>query len=224
MQPTLYTRRMLFFVSSFLCSLHPVHAQILPVATILSQAIKAMDLEIQRMELQAEQMLQVQKAAENEMVKTKLESLSYWTLQQKDLYAHYFTELRTVRQDFRAGSVCQNIFTTASELIDHYREYTYALHQIDHLSRQESMRAEKVYEGMLQRNEQYMHALLDLLTEGRLQVKDAQRITGIENIGIGMDALLQDMKQFNRQLMQLNTARRRSARELTSMKRLFSVK
>lgn len=86
------------------------------------------------------------------------------------------------------------------------------------------MRAEKVYEGMLQRNEQYMHALLDLLTEGRLQVKDAQRITGIENIGIGMDALLQDMKQFNRQLMQLNTARRRSARELTSMKRLFSVK
>src|ERR1700730_56357 len=73
-----------------------------PISEIIKQGIikviKAVDLEIQRLQNKTIWLQNAQKAIENEMSKLKLDEISGWVEKQRKLYADYFDELSKVKE------------------------------------------------------------------------------------------------------------------------------
>ena len=69
----------------------------MPIAEIIKEGIKkvikAVDLQIQRLQNKTIWLQNAQKAIENEMSKLKLDDISDWVEKQRKLYADYFDEL-----------------------------------------------------------------------------------------------------------------------------------
>ncbi|MES2373467.1 MAG: TraG family conjugative transposon ATPase [Bacteroidota bacterium] len=76
-------------------------AQIPIIGTVISKAIKVIDLKIQRMQNEVLVLQNVQKEIENKLHVLKMREISDWTLKQKELYENYFKELGMVKQSIR---------------------------------------------------------------------------------------------------------------------------
>ncbi len=74
-----------------------IEAQIPIIGTIISEVIKAFDIQVQRLQNEALWMQNIQKNIENDLHKLKLEEIRDWSEKQKALYQDYFTELQTVK-------------------------------------------------------------------------------------------------------------------------------
>ncbi len=73
-------------------------AQILDwIKEATTKVIKAVDLQIQRLQTETIWLQNVQKTVENTMSKLKLDEISDWVEKQKELYADYFDELWKVK-------------------------------------------------------------------------------------------------------------------------------
>ena len=85
----------------FSLSLKPVYAQD-PITEVIKaaikKAIKAVDLQIQRLQNETIRLQNAQKAIENVLSKTKLEEISGWVEKQRKLFADYYEELWKVKE------------------------------------------------------------------------------------------------------------------------------
>src|SRR6476646_6342497 len=63
----------------------------------ITKVIKAVDLQIQRFQTETIWLQNAQKTIENTMSKLKLDEITDWVGQQKELYAEYFDELWRVK-------------------------------------------------------------------------------------------------------------------------------
>src|SRR6201985_1770800 len=67
------------------------------ISATVGRVIRAIDLEVQRMQNQTIWLQNAQKALENQLSKLKLNEISGWSQKQQDLYSGYYKELETVK-------------------------------------------------------------------------------------------------------------------------------
>src|SRR5437868_1368939 len=67
------------------------------IKAAITKVIKAIDLQIQRLQNQTIWLQNAQKTLENTLSKTKLGEISDWTQQQKDLFGKYYKELQEIK-------------------------------------------------------------------------------------------------------------------------------
>src|ERR1700743_1929060 len=67
------------------------------ISSTVGKVIRAIDLEVQRMQNQTIWLQNAQKTLENQLAQLKLSQISDWSQKQKNLFSEYYTELWNIK-------------------------------------------------------------------------------------------------------------------------------
>jgi hypothetical protein len=202
-------------------------AQILDIAAIIKAAvdkvIKAVDLEVQRWQTETIELQNAQKVLENAMTQLKLDEITDWVQQQKELYQEYYTELWQVKQIIAAYDKAKSIVQLQERIITEYQS-AYALFKQDkNFSPSEISYMYNVYSGILNESLKNVDQLLLVINAFVTQMTDGQRMNIINNASANMQKNYNDLKQFNNQNIQLSLQRGAENNDIETVKQLYGL-
>lgn len=181
-----------------------------PVSLIISKAIKAIDLKVQRLQNETLVMQRAEQAAEQALSKTKLVEITGWQAQLVTLYEGYFTELRRVRPVIAGSTQVRKILSMQKEVILEYSR----------LGKDANIKAE--YDALLNTSMEILQTLQTVLTSP-LSMKDAERLCMIQTLKDAMGHCLENMRSLNRQQIGITLGRTRMQADLQFVKRLHGI-
>jgi hypothetical protein len=238
---TLFDRRQFFYfkyemmkkkiillaICSCSISFH-VDAQVTEIISIIKAAItkviKAVDLEVQRMQTQTIWLQNAQKELENTMSKLKLDEISDWVQKQKDLYEEYYNELWQVKQVIADYDKVKRIVSMQERIVSEYQS-AYALFRQDkNFSPAEINYMYSVYSGILSESLKNVEQVLLVVNAFVTQMSDAERISIINNAAAGIQKNYNDLKQFNSQNIQLSVQRATENNDVGTVRKLYGLR
>jgi hypothetical protein len=185
-----------------------VHAQI-PVLDIIkagiTKVIKAIDLEVQRLQNQTVGLQSAQKVVENTMSELHLNEITGWMQQQKDLYSEYYNEL------------------WQTQLVAEYNQAWHLLQQDKHFTAGEISYMSQVYSGILDATVQNINQLLVAVNAFTTQMSDAQRIAFINQVGHQVDKNYDDLHRFNTQNSLVSLSRTKDENDAAMVRWMYGL-
>ncbi|MDB5277932.1 MAG: conjugal transfer protein TraI [Ferruginibacter sp.] len=213
----------------FFLSLDPVtatQAQI-PVLDIIkagiTKVIKAVDLQIQRLQNKTVWLQNAQKVLENKMSKLKLTEISNWANKQKELYANYFDELWKVKAVIGTYQSVKNIIQQQLQLVKEFESAFNLSKQDKNFTPQEIDYMQQVYSAILDESLKNMNQLELVINAFATQMSDAKRLEIIHSANDHMDQQLTDLRQFNQQNIKISLQRAKEKNELDAVKQLYGL-
>jgi hypothetical protein len=207
-------------------NLNAVQAQI-PILDIIkagvTQVIKAVDLQIQRLQNETVWLQNAQKVLENEMSKLKLTEISDWANKQKELYAGYFDELWKVKSII---STYQSVREIVKKQVQIVQEYTKAFNlskQDKNFTVEELNYMQKVYTGILEESLKNIDQLQLVINAFSTQMSDAKRLEFIHQASDNMERNLSDLRQFNQQNIKISLQRAKQKNDIDVVKQLYGL-
>ncbi len=211
------------------CLLLPVqrtHAQD-PITEIIKAAvvkvIKAVDLQIQRIQNETIWLQNAQKTLENKMQELKLGEFSGWVEKQRVLYADYYEELWKVKTTFAYYQKIKDIINSQVILVKEYKQASALFKQDKHFSDDEREYMESVYWGILEQSINNLDQLYLAINAFVMQMSDAERLDIINSVSTRMDQNLTDLRQFNIQNIRLSLQRAKDQSEINLVKALYRL-
>lgn len=204
-------RKIILAVGISCCCSTLITAQTLdPVSLILSKAIKAIDLKVQRLQNQTLVLQQAQQQAEQQLSKQKLEEIGSWHRQLSALYAGYFTELKQVKPMISGGTTVRQILALHEQIIAVYRKS------------QKDSSTKPRYNAILNQSQELVQALQLVLT-GQVASKDAERVTMIGTLKDAMQECLNNMQSLHEQEAEILSDKKRMQADLRFVKRIYAI-
>ncbi|MGV8094847.1 MAG: hypothetical protein AB2L24_23595 [Mangrovibacterium sp.] len=202
-------------------------ANAIPIAEIIKEGvkrvIKAVDLQIQRMQNKTIWLQNAQKTLENALSKLKLEEISGWTEKQKEQYRKYYEELARVKAIISYYQRIRVITQKQVRLVSEYDRAWQLIRQDEHFTATEINYMEKVYSGILEESLKNMDQIMLIIRSFATTMSDARRMELIGNAADQVDVNYDDLTRFNRQNMLLSLQRAKSAREVYVVKNLYGL-
>ena len=202
------------------------NAQI-PIVQIIKAAIKkvikAIDLQVQRLQNKTIFLQNAQKAIENEMSKLKLNEIANWTEKQKKLYADYFDELSKVKGAISTYHRVKDIIEKQGALVDEYKTAWGLFKQDKNFTVDELDYMGKVYTGILDESIQNLDQVFLVVNAFATQMTDAKRIEIINSASDQVDANLHDLRQFNDQNKLLSFQRAAAYGDVDVARKLYGL-
>jgi hypothetical protein len=193
------------------------------IKVAITKVIKAVDLEVQRMQTKTIWLQNAQKELENTMSKLKLDDITDWVQKQKDLYAEYYAELSQVKQIISDYNKVKKIIQLQSRIVLEYKS-AYALFRQDkNFSSDELDYMYKVYSGILDESLKNVDEVLLVVNAFVTQTSDAQRLNIIDNAAKGIQKNYNDLRQFNDQNIQLSLQRSLENNDVETVKKLYGL-
>jgi hypothetical protein len=222
-------KRLLVIVVMMGCCLlpaTPVRAQD-PITAAIKAAvvkvIKAIDLQIQRIQNKTIWLQNAQKELENTMSKLKLKEISDWVEKQRKLYDDYFQELWQVKSALSTYHRVKEIIEMQVRLVNEYKA-AFALFQGDkNFSPQEIDYMYAVYSGMLSESLKNLDQLSLVVNSFITQMGDAKRREIINTAYDHIQQNLTDLRQFNHQNKFLSMNRAANRAEIARLKNYYSI-
>ena len=219
-------KRKLAFIAPALILSCSIHAQI-PVAQVIQEGIKkvikAVDLEIQRLQNKVIVLQNAQKAIENEMSKLKLDEISGWVEKQRKLYADYFDELNKVKSAISTYHRVKDIIEKQGSIMNEYKSAWNLFKQDKNFTTDEVSYIGKVYNGILDESIKNLDQVFLAVNAFTTQMTDAQRIELINNAADKVDENLHDLRQFNDQNKMLSFQRAAEYGDVDVTRRLYGL-
>jgi len=213
----------------FLVSIIPAQqtaAQIAIVEIIkagVKKIIIAVDLKIQRLQNETIWLQNAQKTLENEMSKIKLDEISNWAKQQKELYSKYFDQLWKVRSAIGTYQAVRDIINKQTQLVREYSTAFNLVKQDKNFSPEEIDYIQQVFAGILEESlksiEQVQFAITSFLT----QMTDAKRLTILHTAADNIEQTLTDLRQFNQQNIGISLQRSKERNDIDVTKKLYGI-
>ena len=202
-------------------------AQVTEIISIIQKAItkvvKAIDLEVQRIQTKTIWLQNVQKEMENTMSKLKLDEITEWVQKQKDLYQEYYQELSQVKQIISDYDKVKKIIGLESRIVSEYKS-AYTLFKKDkNFSQSEIDYMHQVYSGILGESLKNVDQVLLVVNSFVTQMSDGERLTIIDNSAQNIQKNYNDLKQFDTQNMGLSLQRGAETGNLETVKRLYGL-
>lgn len=202
-------------------------ANAVPIAEIIRQAvikvIKAVDLQIQRLQNKTIWLQNAQKTIENELSKLKLDQISEWTEKQKTLYRDYYEELQKVKSIIAYYNRVRNITQKQLLIMQEYKRAWSLFQQDKHFTTQELGYMSKVYGGILEQSTQNMEQLYMVINSFKTQMTDAKRLELIQATAERVDENYFDLTRFNQQNAGLSLQRAKGQHEVDMVKKLYGL-
>lgn len=207
-------------------SVKPMHAQV-PVADIIKAAvkkvIKAVDLQIQRLQNKTIWLQNAQKVLENKMSKLKLTQISDWANKQKELYAGYFDELWKIKNDISSYHLVKEIIAKQIVLAQEYskafnlskRDKNFTPAEIDFM--------EQVYTGILNQSLENIDQLQLVIKAYTTHMSDAKRLVIIHAAEDHIDQNLADLRQFNQRNIITSLQRSKERNNIDAVRHLYGI-
>ncbi|MEO6520985.1 MAG: conjugal transfer protein TraI [Mucilaginibacter sp.] len=197
-------------------------AEVIKAAIV--KVIKAIDLQVQRMQNKTIWLQNAQKALENQLSKLKLDEISGWSEKQKELYGQYYTELWQVKSLIAYYERIRHITEKQAALISEYNHAWSLLRQDRHFTTEELAYMQKVYNGILQESIKNLDEILVVVNSFKTQMTDAKRIELINKAADRIDTNQSDLRQFNNQNYILSLQRAKSENEVLTLKKYYGIK
>lgn len=196
-----------------------------PVAEAIKLAvkkiIKAIDLQIQRLQNVTIELQNVQKKVENTLSKLKLKEIADWTQKQKDLYQEYFDELWRVKSILANYHRMTLIIDLQKQMFTEYKN-TYNLVQSNiNFSVSEKNFMLGVYKGMLDASLTGVDDMINMMKSFAVQMSDAERVALIDKTTDYLEGLLSDLRSFNGQNIALSQQRTRNRTDMETLRHII---
>jgi hypothetical protein len=193
------------------------------ISSTVGRVIRAIDLEVQRLQNQTIWLQNAQKALENQLSKLKLTETSDWSQKQKDLYSGYYKELETVKSIIAYYERIKDMTEKQASLLSQYNHAWNLLKSDRHFSVEELAYMQKVYSGILQESVKNLDEILVVINSFKTQMTDAKRLELIDKAADRVDTNCSDLKEFNNQNYTLSIQRAKSANEIETLKRYYGI-
>ena len=190
----------------------------------VTKVIRAVDLQIQRLQNKTVWLQNAQKVLENKMAALKLTEISDWAAKQKELYGKYFDELWKVKTAIRNYHGIKDIIQNQLDLV---KEYSLALKQFkqgNHFTKEELDIMQQVYQGMLEESLKNTGRISLVINAYSTQMSDAKRIEIIQQTAANMEQCLMDLRQFNQQNTKISLQRARDQNDIDVVRKLYGAK
>lgn len=211
------------------CMILPVketQAQI-PIVDIIKAAvkkvIKAVDLQIQRLQNKTIWLQNAQKTLENKMSQLKLNEIRDWVQKQKKLYEDYFEELKKVKSAIANYKRVKDIIEMQVAMVNEYRGAWALFRQDKNFTPDELEYMLNIYTGMMDESMKNIDQLFMVVNAFATQMADAKRLEIINVVADNVQQQLLDMKEFNSQNKMLSLQRASEKGEIEYVRRLYGL-
>ncbi|MES2277297.1 MAG: conjugal transfer protein TraI [Bacteroidota bacterium] len=193
------------------------------ISETVGRVIRAIDLEVQRLQNQTIWLQNAQKALENQLSKLKLTEISDWSQQQQDLYKGYYDELWQVKSVITYYERIKDMTEKQAALVAQYNHAWSLLRSDKHFSADELKYMGSVYSGILQESVKNLDEILVVINSFKTQMSDAKRLELVDKAANRIDTNCSDLKEFNSQNQILSIQRARDANEVLSLKKYYGI-
>lgn len=187
------------------------------------KAIKAMDLQIQRLQNATIWLQNAQKTVENTMSKLKLDEISDWVQKQKDLYDNYFDELWRVKNALTTYHKVKEIIEMQAQIVTDYKA-AYALFRQDkNFTPEEIDRMYRMYSAILESSLKNIDQVYLVINSFATQMTDAKRMEIINRAAENIATNKRDLYQYNEQNKFVSIQRATAKGEIEVIKKLYGL-
>ncbi|HEV2478073.1 MAG TPA: conjugal transfer protein TraI [Puia sp.] len=198
-----------------------------PVVSIITEGItkviRAVDLEIQRMQTKTIVLQEAQKELENAMSKLRLGEIQDWVEQQKDLYAGYFQELWQVKDVLSGYHRVSETIQREEQILAGCRQGVKVFQQSGHFNASELSLIASVYGGMLSESAKNLDVLLKAIQPYAFQITDQQRLAMIDEAAQNMDRTYRDMQVYTNENQLISLQRASDENDYNTLKKLYGL-
>jgi len=189
----------------------------------IKKVIKAVDLQIQRLQNKTIWLQNAQKTLENTLSKLKLDEISDWTERQKTLYKDYFEELAKVKSIISYYQRIREISQKQVRLVEQYQRAWNLLRQDKYFTADELDYMAKVYSGILDESAKNLDQIFLVVNSFTTQMSDAKRLEIINAAVDQVDANYYDLTRFNKQNILLSLQRAKENNDVDVVKKLYGL-
>jgi len=193
------------------------------ISSTVGRVIRAIDLEVQRMQNQTIWLQNAQKALENQLSKLKLDEISGWSSKQKDLFSQYYQELWDIKTTIAYYSKISDLTQKQVALVNSYNQAWNLLKSDKHFTADELAYMTKVYSGILQASVNDLDQILLVINANKTQMPDAKRMEIVNKAADHMDGNYNDLQQFNNQNKLLSLQRAGDENEVLTLKKYYGI-
>lgn len=214
---------------SMCCMFLPIQetkAQI-PIVDIIKAAvkkvIKALDLQMQRLQNKTIWLQNAQKTLENKMSQLKLNEIKDWVEKQRKLYDDYFQELRKVKAALAYYNRVKDIIERQVQMVNEYKGAWALFRQDKNFTADELDYIYNIYSGMMDESLKSIDQLYLVVNAFTTQMTDAKRLEIINTVSNNLEQQYVDLKDFNNQNKMLSIQRASERGEIEYVKRLYGI-
>ena len=189
----------------------------------ITKVIKAVDLQVQRIQTATIGLQEVQKELENTMSALRLDEIRDWVQQQKNLYGEYFQELSKVKTILSDYHKVSEIIQRQKDILAAYQRGLALFRQDAHFSPQELAQMEAVFSGVLTESGQNLDRLTKIITDFTMQMTDQKRMEIIDQTSAGMEKDYRDLLNYTNENEQLSLNRAQDANDYEFIKKLYGL-
>jgi hypothetical protein len=193
------------------------------ISSTVGRVIRAIDLEVQRMQNQTIWLQNAQKVLENQLSKLKLDEIFDWSSKQKDLFSGYYQELWSIKTAIAYYSKISELTQRQVALVNSYNQAWNLLKSDKHFTADELTYMTKVYSGILQASVNDLDQILLVINANKTQMPDAKRMEIVNNAADHMDSNYNDLQQFNNQNKLLSLQRASDENEVLTLKKYYGI-
>jgi len=193
------------------------------ISATVGRVIKAIDLEVQRMQNQTIWLQNAQKALENQLSQLKLSEIADWSQKQQSLFSEYYNELWQIKTAIAWYSKVSGIATKQVELVNSYNQAWALIKNDKHFNTEELAYMERVYSGILQESVKDLDQVLVIINPGKTQMPDAKRMELIKHTSDHMDKNYNDLQEFTTQNEMLSIDRAEDENEVLTLRQYYGI-
>jgi len=210
----------------FICSVsvQKADAQIVEIIkAAITKVVRAVDLQVQRLQTQTIWLQDAQKIIENTMHQLKLTDIANWSDKQKTLYANYYNELWQVKNLIGTYQKVKDIIQKQTQLVNAYKQADALFKQDSHFNINEMDYMERVYSGIIDESVKNLEQVYLVINSFSTQMSDAQRLAIVNAASGRIDENYNDLKQFNNQNVKLSLQRSKDMNDMNTVKQLYGI-
>lgn len=193
------------------------------IKATVTKVIKAIDLKVQRMQNQTIWLQNAQKVLENQLSRLRLSEIGDWSERQKQLYSNYYTELWKVKSVISYYQRIKDLTVKQAMLVKEYQQAWSIFRQDPHFSAGEIMKMQAVYSGLLKASVENLDQIMLVVSPGKTQMSDEERMTLISKAGDRLDENYDDLRRFNNENIMLSISRSKDLKDTQQLKALYGI-
>jgi len=189
----------------------------------VGRVIKAIDLEVQRLQNQTIWLQNAQKTLENQLSQTKLGEISDWSQKQEKLFSSYYNELWQIKTAIAYYSRLSDLTEKQVQLVSSYNQAWNLLRNDKHFTADELSYVSNVYSGILQASIKDLDQILVVVHANKTQMPDARRLELVNKAADHMDTNYNDLQEFTTQNQMLSIQRAEDENEVLTLKQYYGI-
>ncbi|MDT3402320.1 conjugal transfer protein TraI [Mucilaginibacter terrae] len=194
------------------------------VTGLIKRVIVAMDLKVKQMQNKVIGLQNKQKELENKLSLGKLNEITGWLDEEKELYRSYYDELARVKSILSDYKMVRRTISLQVQLIGEYKRAWALFSQDRHFQPAELHYMGNIYNGILRESVKNLDELVLAITNAQTSMNDGERLRLISHVAGALQTNLDHLRQFNGQNAALSYNRSRNSAERQQVQRLYGLR